>query len=264
MGGAGALYHRIQDWEAVGPGVVAGITAVPPGAGAGSEADFGLTTGGSSRDVERRYEMLAIATGMRSSVVARQVHGTRIVEADSSSGRGSRVVGEADGLVTSARGVLLAVTAADCVPVFIVDLEGRGIALLHAGWRGAAGGMLEAGLSMLKARFGVVPADVTLYLGPSICGACYEVGVEVLRAFHRDAAGPAKLDLRAELAQEAVRSGVSAERVVRSQWCTRCGPVHLHSHRARGVQAGRMAAFLGLVPGRPRVAGPGAGGWELR
>lgn len=239
---------------------MAGITAVPQGAGAGSEADFGLTTGGSSRDVERRYEMLAIATGMRSSVVARQVHGTRIVEADSSSGGGSRVVGEADGLVTSARGVLLAVTAADCVPVFIVDLEGRGIALLHAGWRGAAGGMLEAGLSMLKARFGVVPADVTLYLGPSICGACYEVGAEVLRAFRRDAAGPAKLDLRAELAQEAVRSGVSAERVVQSQWCTRCGPVHLHSHRARGVKAGRMAAFLGLVPGTPRVAGPGAGG----
>ncbi len=90
--------------------------------------------------------MLALATGMHSSVVARQVHGTRIVEVDSSSGSGPRVVGEADGFVTSARGVLLAVTAADCVPVFIVDLQGRCIALLHAGWRGAAGGILEAGL----------------------------------------------------------------------------------------------------------------------
>ena len=243
---------------------MAGITAVPPGAGAGSEADFGLTTGGSSRDVERRYEMLAIATGMHSSVVARQVHGTRIVEVDSSSGSGPRVVGEADGFVTSARGVLLAVTAADCVPVFIVDLQGRCIALLHAGWRGAAGGILETGLLTLNARFGVVPADVTVYLGPSICGSCYEVGVEVLQAFRRDAAGPAKLDLRAELAQEAVRSGVSAERVVRSEWCTRCGPVHLHSHRARGVKAGRMAAFLGLVPGTSRADRLGAGGWELR
>lgn len=208
--------------------------------------------------------MLASATGMHSSVVARQVHGTRILEADSSSGSGFRVIGEADGVATSARGVLLAVTAADCVPVFIVDLAGRCIALLHAGWRGAAGGILEGGLSMLAGRFGVEPEDVTIYLGPSICGSCYEVGVEVLRAFRRDAAGPEQLDLRAELARKAVESGVSAERVVRSQWCTRCGPVHLHSHRARGGEAGRMAAFLGLVPGPQRVPGPRTAGWELR
>ena len=248
----------------VGPGVVAGITAVPPKAGAGSEADFGLTTGGSSHDVERRYEMLARSTGMHSSVVPRQVHGTRIVEADSSSGSGSRVVGEADGVLTSERGVLLAVTAADCVPVFIVDVEGRCIALLHAGWRGAAGGILEAGLSTLKGRFGVAPADVTIYLGPSICGSCYEVGGEVLRAFGLDARGPAQLDLRAELAQMAVRAGVSTERVVRSEWCTRCGPVHLHSHRARGLKAGRMAAFLGLVPETPPAPGRKTRAWELR
>jgi len=237
---------------------------VPPKAGAGSEADFGLTTGGSSRDVERRYEMLTRATGMHSLVVPRQVHGTRIVEADSSSGRGSRVVGEADGVFTSERGILLAVTAADCVPVFIVDVEGRCISLLHAGWRGAAGGILEAGLAMLKGRSGVAPPDVTIYLGPSICGSCYEVGVEVLRAFRREARGPAPLDLRAELAQKAVRAGVSAERVVRSEWCTRCGPVHLHSHRARGVMAGRMAAFLGLVPETPPAPGRRTRGWELR
>lgn len=229
--------------------MLAGITAVPPGAGAGSEADFGLATGGSSGDVERRYQRLASTTGMHFAVVARQVHGTCIVEANSSSGSGSSVIGEADGVVTSARGVLLAVTAADCVPVFIADLGGRCIALLHAGWRGAAGGILEGGLSMLADRFGVEPGDVTIYLGPSICGSCYEVGVEVLRAFRRDAAGPATLDLRAELARKAVESGVSAERVVRSRWCTRCGPVHLHSHRARAGEAGRMAAFLGLLPG---------------
>ena len=257
-------YHRIEDWDAIGPGVVAGITAVEPGAGAGSEADFGLNTGGSPPDVERRYRMLASAMGMHYSVVARQVHGTHILEADASSGSGSSVIGEADGVVTSARGVLLAVTAADCVPVFIVDLGGRCIALLHAGWRGAAGGILERGLSVLADRFGVKPGDVTIYLGPSICGSCYEVGVEVLRAFHRDAAGPERLDLRAELAGKAVESGVPAERVVRSQWCTRCGPVHLHSHRARGEKAGRMAAFLGLVPRTQRALDPGAEGWELR
>ena len=244
--------------------MLAGITAVRAGEGAGSESDFGLTTGGLSRDVTRRYEMLSGATGMHSSVVARQVHGIRVVEVGSPPGGGSRVEGEADGLMTSEQGVLLAVTAADCVPVFVVDVAGRCIALLHAGWRGVAGGILEVGLSLLERRFGVGPADLAVYFGPSICGSCYEVGADVLRAFRRDASRPARLDLRAELLLRAVGAGVAPNRVLRSEWCTRCGPEHLHSHRARGSEAGRMAAFLGLVPGTPTRPRSTNRGRELR
>lgn len=219
------------------------------GAGIGSESDFGLTTGGHERDVALRYEKLRVAMGMDSSVVARQVHGVQVLEAGSTVRGGSRVVGRGDGLITSEKGILLAVTAADCVPVFVADVSGRCIALLHAGWRGAAGGILEAGLSEIERRYRVPSHDLAVYLGPAICQSCYEVGADVLRAFTMDGTGQTHVDLHGELARRAEAAGVPADRVRRSEWCTRCGPVNLYSHRAQGAGAGRMAAFLGLVPG---------------
>lgn len=263
-GTAVPLCHRFGGWEAACPGIVAGITAVPRGAGAGSEADFGLRTGGAAGRVLRRYRRLTRATGMTGSVVARQVHGTRVVEVSSLTDAGTHVVDEADGLVTCVPGVLLAVTAADCVPVFLADVRGRGVGLLHAGWRGAAAGILGRGLALMHRSFGVPADDLAVYLGPAICGRCYEVGGEVLRAFGKDSSRPGQVDLRSELAEQATRAGVSADRVVLSEQCTRCGPDRWHSHRAQASDAGRMAAFLGLKssPG-PEIGRDGPGG-ELR
>ena len=263
-GPGGPLCHRFRDWEASFPGIVAGITAVPEGAGAGSEADFGLKTGGSTRDVMERYRRLTRATDMTSSVVARQVHGTRVTDVTSLTEAGTHVVDEADGLVTSVPGVLLAVTAADCVPVFLADVQGRCVGLLHAGWRGAAAGILERGLALMRRNFGVLAGDLAMYLGPAICGSCYEVGGEVLRAFGRDPSRPRHVDLRFELTEQAVDAGVSADRVTLSEQCTRCGPDRFHSHRARATQAGRMAAFLGLDPSSAPQSGVVGPGRELR
>jgi len=256
--------HRFLDWEAVAPGIVAGITAVADADGAGSSSDFGLATGGSAWEVTRRLEALAGATGMHSPVVGRQVHGTRIVGVDSTPGAGVCVVGDADGLMTSATGVLLAVTAADCVPAYLADLEGRCVALVHAGWRGAAAGILERAVEGMESRYGADPGNLAVYLGPAICGACYAVGPEVLTALGKQGNGPSRVDLRSELVDRAVDAGVAPDRVSRSDWCTRCGPVRLHSHRARGTDAGRMAAFLGLLPTPGSRSGADSAGQELR
>lgn len=254
--------HRFADWEATCPGVLAGITAVPEGDRAGSSSDFGLSTGGSTVAVMHRYERLAAATGMTWTVVARQVHGTLVRDVGPPPGERVCVVGEADGLVTATPGLLLAVTAADCVPVFVADIKSRCVALLHAGWKGAAAGVLGCGIEKIRQGYGVAAQDLAVFLGPAICGSCYEVGSEVLRAFGKGGDGPALLDLRSELAVGAVAAGVPADRVSRSAWCTRCGPERFHSHRASGAAAGRMAAFLGLEAGAdPRRA---AAGRELR
>lgn len=240
--------HRFEELEGLAPGIVAGITAVTPSDGCGSESDYGLLTGGSAWEVTARYDRLAGDLGMRCAAIARQVHGVRTVRVEGCTGPGLRVVGEADGLTGTAPGVLLVVTAADCVPVFVVDCEGRARALLHAGWQGTAAGILEGAIGELEENPGVAPRDLVVYLGPAICGRCYEVGSDVLRAFGLEANGPRCVDLRHELARRAVASGVSADRVRQSPWCTRCGPVPFHSHRASGSGAGRMAAFLGALP----------------
>jgi copper oxidase (laccase) domain-containing protein len=122
--------------------------------------------------------------------------------------------------------------------------------MMHAGWRGASAGILPDGLAELQRLFGVQPESIRVYLGPSICGTCYEVGTEVLEAFGRPSVGRALLDLRSELQRQAEEAGVPPASITRSEWCTRCGSVRLHSHRASGPEAGRMAAFVGIQPAR--------------
>jgi YfiH family protein len=155
------------------------------------------------------------------------------------------IAGAADGLASDRRGVLLTVTTADCVPVYILDPESRAFALLHAGWRGAAAGVVEAGIRALKALNGGTSAELSVHLGPAICGDCYEVGPEVLREFGHPGTDSGSFDLRAWLMEETVRLGVPVGAISTSSWCTRCSADLLHSHRASGGTAGRMAAFLG-------------------
>lgn len=227
----------LEGWGAEDGAVAAGITTAPE--------DFGLGTGVSGWDLAERYERLAAGLGFGSVAVGRQVHGTGVATVPGAGAGGLCIVGEADGLVADSAGTLLAVTAADCVPVFLVDCDGAAIALLHAGWRGAAAGVLTRGLDAMARLRGTAARECAVHLGPAICGACYEVGPEVLARFGQTATGPGRLDLRAWLAAEAIRLGVPREAVSVSTWCTSCDRGRLHSHRASGGRDGRMAAFLG-------------------
>jgi YfiH family protein len=144
-----------------------------------------------------------------------------------------------DGHVTSVAGVALAVTVADCTPVFLAHPSGV-IGVLHAGWRGTASGMLVAGLTACAA-LGAPADEVVVHLGPAICGACYEVGPEVVAAVTgRPAHGKGRLDVRAVLAEQASRAGVRTVTV--SEWCTRCHAGGFFSHR--GGDAGRQVAVI--------------------
>ncbi|HEU4586437.1 MAG TPA: polyphenol oxidase family protein, partial [Gemmatimonadaceae bacterium] len=107
---------------------------------------------------------------------ASQVHGNRVVTHDAG-WEGWLRVPAADGHFSTAPGTAFAVTVADCVPVFIVHPSGP-IALLHSGWRGTAARITERAISMFG-ELGLHPHDLHIHLGPSICGACYEVSPDV-------------------------------------------------------------------------------------
>ena len=150
-------------------------------------------------------------------------------------------------------GLLLSVSVADCVPVFLVDARRRTIALVHAGWRGVAGGHRGAPRRR-AARRARRPAPRTLWLhcGPAICGECYEVGPEVHAAVHPDRAappGPTPIDLRAALAARAERLGLPPERITLSGHCTRCGPGEFFSHRGGSAGAPDGAAGAAAIDG---------------
>lgn len=209
----------------------------------------GITTRGPSGAPADPWERLRTAVGPGFATVAfsHQVHGHRVYRHD---GPGERLVALEgyDGHITASAGVLLAVNVADCVPVYLSTRDGRAVGLLHAGWRGTAAGILERGVEYLSGVAGAPSGDIVMHCGISICGACYEVGPEVMTAVvGRGAGGPERLDLRAELARRARVLGVGEVTV--SPWCSAHHGARFYSHRASGGRAGRMLAFLG----RPRA-----------
>lgn len=213
----------------------------------GTPLDLGLFARGSpAAEVLDGWGRLRAATGLPRAVHARQVHEAAVRWHDAGP-PGLQVADPCDGHATDRPGILLAVSLADCVPVFVVDPHRRGIAVLHAGWRGAVAGVLERGVAVLGERLGSAPEELHLHLGPSICGRCYEVGPEVFRALGVEAPEtPTPLDLRAALADRAVDAGVPGEAVSVSRLCTLCGDAGLFSHR--GGDAGRHVGYLGMRP----------------
>lgn len=179
-------------------------------------------------------------------VMARQVHGHRVLW--HRGGDGWTLHNQADGHATAARGLLLLVTVADCVPIYLVAPTRRAVALLHAGWRGTAGGVIAEGLKTLHQEAGILPAELVMHLGVAISGACYQVGEEVIRGVGEtsEGDGPWHVDLRDVLARQGRLLGV--REISQSAHCTASSRREFFSHRASGGSDGRMVAFLG-IPG---------------
>jgi YfiH family protein len=247
--------------SAFAPGLVAAVTT--------SELDFGRRTESTVREVsDARHALLEWAAPDFDLVVGgSQVHGTRLFHAD-----GVRVpeadrrwpatvrVASYDGFLASRPGILLTVGIADCVPAFLAA-PGRGaVALLHAGWRGVAGGIVPLAIAALERTLAVPAGEIRAWWGPAIGPCCYPVGSEVVEALDATSAGArreawleteggaARVDLRAALTVQAEAAGVPPEAISSSSLCTACDR-RLHSYRRERGGGGRMLA----VAGYPRV-----------
>ena len=175
-----------------------------------------------------------------------QVHGIRVVQADPAR------VQEADASWSAAPGVACAILTADCLPVLFCDRAGTRVAAAHAGWRGLAGGMLEATLDALDCA----PDEVLVWLGPAIGPQAFEVGPEVREAFlsgypqaeaaFRPSANPGKslADLYQLARIRLAARGVTA--VYGGGLCTWNDP-RFYSYR-RAARTGRFASLIWLAP----------------
>ncbi|NNM31698.1 MAG: laccase domain-containing protein [Gemmatimonadetes bacterium] len=229
----------VEPWRKPFPWLVAGITRRATGL---QRPNFGLFTDLPACEAMDAWERLATDVGAQAAVHARQVHGREIaMHAPGPGGSGAlTITGPVDGHITTRRGLLLTVTVADCVPVYVVDPARKAVGLFHAGWRGAAAGILEAGLEALGSHFGSDASDCRVHLGVSICGDCYEVGSEVFDALEQEPG--ATLDLREALRKRAVKSGIPESAVTIDTACTLCHQERFFSHR--GGDPGRQVAFL--------------------
>jgi len=168
----------------------------------------------------------------------RQVHGTRVLRADGPTGDGA--IEDADGVATAASGVGVIVLTADCLAVALA--APGAVAMVHAGWRGLADGVLEEGVRAVRELSGDPAAAIHAAIGPGAGACCYEVGDEVAARFPPWARGPGRtIDLKAVAAARLRDAGVAG--VVDVGRCTMCEPDVLFSHRASGGLTGRQGGL---------------------
>jgi polyphenol oxidase len=198
--------------------------------------NLGLLTDDAEDAVVENRRRLALALGFEPDriVFARQVHGTRLLDHRVESPEG---LAEADGHVVSERGTAPLVFVADCLPVALAGPGG--VAMVHAGWRGLAGGILATAAAAVEADAAAI--------GPGIGPCCYEVGEEVLSAFAGLGEGVVKrrmLDLPEAARRSLANAGV--EQVESAGLCTSCEEGLFFSHRRDRGRTGRQAGIAWL------------------
>ncbi len=252
------LGHFAPEWPAP-----AGVRALcTTRAGGVSAAPFdGFNLGDHVRDEPRAVATnraaLADLTAPARPVFLQQVHGTAVRTLDAATPDGT----VADAALATTPGVVATIMVADCLPVLFAHASGQAVAAAHAGWRGLAGGVLEATLGALRDAAG--PGELIAWLGPAIGPTAFEVGDEVRTAFvaadpaahghFRAHATPGKwwADLPALARRRLLAAGAASVHGNDSgtAWCTVSQPSRFFSHRrdaARLGSTGRFAACIWL------------------
>jgi YfiH family protein len=214
------------------PGYVVAFTTRVGGVSEAPYDSLNLTvgTGDDPGRVEENRRIACETLDLRYDRLAfnRQIHSPTVHRAEAGK-RGT----PGDGLWTDEPQVPLLAMSADCLPIAVAATgKRRRLAVLHAGWRGLAEGVVEAGVAAL----GDEPTAAVI--GPAIGPCCYRVGDEVARLFDDDLTSEGRLDLWTAAERALRRAGV--EQVDRLDICTRDNPGLYFSHRrdglARGVQ----------------------------
>ena len=196
---------------------------------------------------------LRVAAGLPAEPIwLAQVHGAGIADLDALPEDPARAAPAADGAVTRVPGRICAILTADCLPVIFASEAGDAVAAAHAGWRGLAGGVIEAAVTAL----GVAPTALLAWLGPAIGPRHFEVGTEVRDELVRDdpdartafvpnARGRFMADLPRLARRRLERLGVT--RIYGGDECTHGQAERYFSHRRDG-ETGRQATLVWLDP----------------
>jgi YfiH family protein len=181
-----------------------------------------------------------------------------------------------DALITQVRGITLALSFADCVPIVLYDPTQQVIGITHGGWRGTARGIVMATITEMYEQFGCQPQDIYAGIGPAIGDCCYEVSDQV-RQFFMSATnfaemptaeylrGPVResavflehglkdrmslrLNLQATNYKQLLMAAVPAKQIEVMEICTSCNTDRFFSHRAENSNTGRFAVVMSLFP----------------
>lgn len=210
--------------------------------------NLGTATADDPGSVARNYDLVAEALALDPGSLAlmHQVHGSHVEVVDAATSLAD--LPEADALVTVRPRLALTVRVADCVPVLLGDDAAGVVACAHAGRNGLASGVVPQAVRTMR---GLGADRVRAWVGPYVCGACYEVpqGLQeevaavVPESRTTTTWGTPGLDIgagvRAQLSAEGCEVAATPAR------CTREDPL-LYSHRRDGARSGRAAGVVWL------------------
>jgi YfiH family protein len=187
------------------------------------------------------------AVGLNDKEIAlqKQVHQGEISIVDAPG-----ISGESDAMITNKRGLGLAVSTADCTPIFIYDKENKVIAGVHSGWRSTEKKILRKTLNLLKKKYGSFSQNLFVYIGPSISQKNYEVGKEVAEKFDEKYLTPKNgkflLDIPKANYDFLIDFNIPTENVQLSSLCTYENDKLLHSYRREGKESGRALGVIAM------------------
>ena len=179
------------------------------------------------------------------------VHGTNISTVTSEN-EGERFP-SADGLITDMKNTYLSVTAADCLPVFLFDPKKGIVAVLHAGWKGLAKGIVKNAIDKFVDDFGSNPHDILAGIGPAICQKHFEVSRDVANIFEKYPKSSAKknkkfyLDIRGVCCQQLTETGIQVHNTEFTHECTyEMENKYFSARRDKPTELEAMIAVIGL------------------
>jgi YfiH family protein len=235
-------------WDAPGPYRVAFSTRV----GGVSEEPFaslnlGVMTGDAPELVLENRRRLCAEMGVDAErgQMAWQQHGAIVREAEPAGIATLADRPPCDGLWSDEPGVGMMLVAADCLPIALARTDGAraGLAVLHAGWKGLLGGIVQSGAAALG------PARLAAVIGPGIGPCCYEVREDVAEpyraAFPQGIVRDGRLDMWSA-AEHALREA-GCRSIERVDLCTSCHPELFFSHRRDGPRTGRQGVLAAVA-----------------
>lgn len=214
--------------------------------------NLSLTVGDDENIVAQNRETFFNSIGLRTEQITfqRQIH-RDIIKFVEKPG----FIGESDAMITKHSNIGLAVSSADCTPIFLFDRENKIIAAVHSGWRGTQKKILRKTLSNLVHHFNSKPGNIFCFIGPSISQKNYEIGSEVAVLFdnkylsmkkHSDNSNHIYLDVRQINIDMLYDFDIPENQIEISPLCTFDEKDLLHSYRRDGKLSGRSLGVIAL------------------
>jgi YfiH family protein len=204
---------------------------------------------GDNRDTVRKNREIfytALGVNERQVAYAGQIHSSNIAIVNEPG-----LYRSTDALITDRKNIFLVISVADCFPVILYDSRKNVVSNIHSGWRGTASKIVAKTIELMGKIFNSDTGDINVFIGPGISGDFFVVDSEVAAKFNPEhvsglADGKYRVDLKAEIYEQALGMGIDIARIEVSGLCTYREKDLLHSYRRDKEKSGRMFALVGL------------------